>query len=72
MWMTLAEAASSASTSEKLEEPEGEDMGNSSPPRVTWSYNQHRPDYMCLYMEEGLMFTMGKDQSAPLIMEVNF
>ena len=61
MQMTLAEAASLASTSEKPGEPEGEDMGNSSPPRVTWSNNQCRADYICLCMEEGLMLTMGED-----------
>ena len=72
MQTTLAEAAYLASTSEKLGEPEGEDMGNSSPPRVTQSYNQHRANYICLYMEEGLMLTMGEYQSAPLVMEVNF
>ena len=72
MQMTLAEAASLASTSEKLGEPEGENMGNSSPPRVTWSYNQHRADYIHLCMEAGLMLTMDEDQSAPLLMEVNF
>ena len=72
MWMSSAEGASSASTSEKLGEPEGEDRGNSSPSRVTWSYNQHRADYICLCMEEGLMLTVGEDQSAPLITEVNF
>ena len=61
MCMTLAEAASLASTSKKLGEPEGQDTGNSSPPRVTQSYNQHRADYICLCMKEGLMLTMGED-----------
>ena len=72
MQTTLAETASLASTSEKLEELKSEDTGNSSPSRVTWSYNQNRADYICLCMDEGLMLTMGKDQSAPLIIEVSF
>ena len=69
-WTTLVKTASSTSMSAGPDEPEGKDMGNSFPPRVTWSYNQHRADYVCLFMEEGHMLTMGEDQLAPLISEV--
>ena len=62
--------ASSTSKSVGPDEHEGKDIRASSPPRVTETYNQHRADYIPLFIEEGQMLTMSKDQSAPLIMEV--
>ena len=62
-WATLVKTASSTSMSAGPDEPEGEDMGADSPPRVTHGlYTQHREDYICLFMEEGHMLTMGEDQ----------
>ena len=67
---TLAKTASSTSMSARPDEPEGEDTGANSPPKVTRTYTQHRADYVCLFIKEGHMLTMDKDQSAPLITEV--
>ena len=67
---TLVKTASSTSMSAGPDEPEDKDVGADFPPRVTWTYNQHRADYIHLFMEEGQMLAKGEDQSAPLITEV--
>ena len=43
---------------------------STSPPRIPCSYQQQFVDYVCLFMEEGEELTLGKDQDAPLIVEV--